>query len=279
MAVQQPTVKLNDGNAIPQLGFGVWQVPAEDTAKAVGEAIGIGYRHIDTAQGYENEKGVGEAVERAELPREELFITTKLRNGKQGYDSTLSAFDASMRKLGLEVLDLFLIHWPVPEAKLYSETWKAFVRLQGEGRVKSIGVSNFNPDHLERIIGDTGVVPAVNQIELHPGWQQRKLRGVLGEQNIAVESWSPLGQGNFVTHPVIEAIASKHGRTPAQAIIRWHLDEGLIVFPKSVTPSRIAENFDVFDFTLDEDDKRKIAALDNPNGKIGPEPAVMNVQF
>lgn len=279
MINEQPRIALNDGNSIPQLGFGVWQVPNESAPAVVGQALKVGYRSIDTAQGYENETGVGEAIRASGLPREELFITTKLRNGLQGYDSALKAFDQSMERLGLEKLDLFLIHWPMPSANLYAETWKAFVRLQKEGRVASIGVSNFNEDHLERIVGETGVVPAVNQIELHPAFQQRRLVAFNAARGIATESWSPLGRGQFFGHPVFAKIAAKHGATTAQAIIRWHLDQGFIVIPKSVTPARIAENFNVFGFALDAEDRAAIAALDDPKGRVGPDPASFDVRF
>lgn len=279
MPNNQPMITLNDGNRMPQLGFGVWQVSDETIPRTIAEALKAGYRSIDTAQGYENESGVGKAIAESGLPREELFITTKLRNRAHGYDATLKAFDQSMKKLRLEVLDLFLIHWPLPSAGLYVETWQAFVRLQKEGRVKSIGVSNFNEDHLREIIAKSGVVPAVNQIELHPAYQQRKLVAVNRELGIATECWSPLGQGTLLSHPVIAQIAKKHGVTPAQAIIRWHLDQGYIVIPKSTTPSRIAENFAVFGFSLDDEDKTAIAALDNPLAKIGPDPVSFDVQF
>ena len=279
MIKEQPRIALNDGNSIPQLGFGVWQVPNESAPSVVGQALKAGYRSIDTAQGYENEAGVGEAIRASGLPRAELFITTKLRNGLQGYDSALKAFDQSMERLGLEKLDLFLIHWPMPSANLYAETWKAFVRLRKEGRVASIGVSNFNEDHLERIIGETGVVPAVNQIELHPAFQQRRLVAFNAARGIATESWSPLGRGQFFEHPVFAKIAAKHGATTAQAIIRWHLDQGFVVIPKSVTPARIAENFNVFGFALDDEDRAAIAALDDPKGKVGPDPATFDVRF
>jgi len=279
MALQQPRLKLNDGKSIPQLGFGVWQVPPEITAKVVGEALKTGYLSIDTAEGYNNEKGVGDAIRASGIKRDSLFITSKLRNGGHARDLALKAFDQTMAELQLEVLDLFLIHWPVPQQNKYVEAWKTLVELQKAGRIRSIGVSNFNADHLERIIGETGVVPVVNQVELHPAFQQRKLREAHKKHNILTESWSPLGQGNALEHPVIAAIAKKHACTPAQVVIRWHLEEGLIVIPKTVTPNRIHENIDVFGFTLDADDMKKIAALDDPNGKIGPDPAVANFTF
>jgi len=279
MALQQPRLKLNDGKTIPQLGFGVWQVPPETTASVVLEALKTGYLSIDTAEGYQNEKGVGEAIRTSGIDRESLFITSKLRNGGHARDLALKAFDQTMAELKLEVLDLFLIHWPVPKQDKYVEAWKTLVELRTAGRIRSIGVSNFNADHLERIIGETGVVPVVNQVELHPSFQQRQLREVCQKHNIIIESWSPLGQGSALKDPAIAAIAKKHGRTPAQVIIRWHLQEGLIVIPKTVTPSRIRENFDVMGFVLDADDLKKIAALDDPKGKIGPDPSVANFTF
>lgn len=275
----QPRLKLNDGNLIPQLGFGVWQVPNEVAPKAVSEALKIGYRSIDSAQGYKNEEGVGEAIRSSGLSRDEIFITTKLRNGGHARDLALKAFDESMSKLGIDVLDLFLIHWPVPKQGLYAEAWQVMVELQKQGRIKSIGVSNFNIDHLERIIGDTGVVPAVNQIELHPGFQQRAVREFHQKHDIKIESWSPLGSGRWLGDPTIAAIGNKYGKSVAQTIIRWHLDQGLIVIPKSVTTSRIIENFNVFDFKLDADDMAKIAALDDAKGRIGADPATADFRF
>lgn len=276
---QQPRLKLNDGKTIPQLGFGVWQVPPEVTRSVVEEAIKTGYISIDTAEGYQNERGVGEAVKAGGVPRDELFITSKLRNGGHAYDDALRSFDQTMQELQLDVLDLFLIHWPVPKQDKYVEAWKALIKLQQDGRIRSIGVSNFNRDHLERIIGETGVTPVVNQIELHPSFQQRTLRDFHKQHDIKIESWSPLGQGQELNNPVIAAIAKKHGKTPAQTIIRWHLDEGLIVIPKSVTPTRIRENFGVFDFALDAEDKAKIAALDDSHSRMGADPATADFRF
>lgn len=275
---QQPRVTLNDGTSIPQLGFGVWKISDAEAPATVAEAIRVGYRMIDTAQAYENERGVGQAIRDGDCARDRLYVTTKLQNKNQGYDSALRAFDESMERLGLDVLDLFLIHWPLPAVDLYVESWKAMIRLREEGRVRSIGVSNFNIDHLERIIGETGVVPVVNQIELHPGYQQREVRDFHQQHAIAIESWSPLGRGDSLKHPVIQQIAAKHGRTAAQALIRWHLDQGLIVIPKSGNPQRIAENFDVFDFSLDAEDMAAIAELDDVNGKLGPRPENVNTR-
>ena len=275
----QPSLTLNDGKTIPQLGFGVWQVPAETTAAVVGEALKTGYLSIDTAEGYQNERGVGDAIRMSGIARNSLFITSKLRNGGHLRADALRAFDRTMEELQLEVLDLFLIHWPVPKQDKYVEAWKALIELQQSGRVRSIGVSNFNPTHLKRIIGETGVTPAVNQIELHPSFQQRAVRDFHKGHNIHIESWSPLGQGQEIKHSAIASIAQKHHKTAAQVIIRWHLDQGLIVIPKSVTASRIRENFGVFDFALDADDQRKIAGLDDPNGRMGPDPAVADFRF
>jgi len=259
-----PRISLSDGNSIPQLGFGVWQIGNDDAVRVVGEAIRAGYRMIDTAQGYGNEEGVGKAIAESGLDRDEIFITSKLANGQQGYDKTLTAFMGTLGKLGVDWLDLFLIHWPVPAQDKYTETWKAFVQLQKDGRIKSIGVSNFLPEHLERIIGATGVTPAVNQVELHPEFQQRDVRDFHEKHGIALESYSPLGRGKLLDNPAIGEIARKHGKSPAQAILRWHLQEGLIVIPKSATPQRIRDNFAVSDFELDGDDMARIAALDMP---------------
>ena len=269
----QPSTSLNDGRAMPQLGLGVWQAPADTTAEVVRTAIAAGYRAIDTAAVYRNEKGVGEGLRACGLARDEVFITTKLWNDSQGYDAALKAFDASLGRLGLDCVDLYLIHWPAPQQDRYVEAWRALVRLREDGRARSIGVSNFSIAHLERIIGESGVSPAVNQIELHPRWQQAELRAAHQRLGIATTSWSPLGQGQLLSDPVVGLIAAKHGKSPAQAIIRWHLDLGLIVIPKSVTPARIAQNFDVFDFKLDVEDLAAMAALDDPKGRIGPDPA------
>jgi 2,5-diketo-D-gluconate reductase A len=268
-----PLFALHDGNAIPQLGLGVFQTPPAVTATVVSTALAAGYRHIDTAAIYDNETGVGEGLRASGIDRREVFITSKLWNADQGLDAALKGFDLSMRKLGLEVLDLYLIHWPSPRRGLYVDSWRALVRLHQEGRVRSIGVSNFDAEQLQRIIGETGVTPVLNQVELHPTFQQRALIEAHKTLGIATESWSPLGQGRALTDPVIGGIATRLGRTPAQVIIRWHLDMGLIVIPKSVTPARIAENFDVFGFKLESADLNAIASLDSPQGRIGPNPA------
>lgn len=272
-----PAVTLNDGKTIPQLGFGVWQVPDGTVGEAVKTAIRAGYRSIDTAQGYSNEEGVGKAIVESGVPRAELFITSKLRTRHQGYDATLKSFMESLDRLGLEYLDMFLIHWPVPAHDRYSDTWKAFVQLQRDGRIGSIGVSNFLTEHLDRIIGDTGVTPAVNQIEVHPEFQQLDVRDFHDQHGITIESYSPLGSGSGVLdNAVIGEVASKHGKSPAQAILRWHLQQGLIVIPKSVHADRIKANIEVFDFTLDEDDMAAIAKLDRADGKTGSDPATNN---
>lgn len=271
-----PTIKLNDARTIPQLGFGVWQVPSDTTAAVVGAALAAGYRSIDTAAVYENEQGVGAAIKQGALPREQLFITTKLWNSRHGYDEALRSFDKSLSRLGLEYIDLFLIHWPAPRQNLYVEAWRALIELQRQGRVQSIGVSNFNIDHLQRIIDASGVVPVLNQVELHPRFQQKKLREFHTQHAIATEAWSPLGQGQLLEDVTVRAIAAKHQRSPAQIILRWHLDNGFIVIPKSVTPARIRENFAVFDFHLDADDIHQLNALDSADGRIGPDPETAN---
>jgi 2,5-diketo-D-gluconate reductase A len=272
-------ISLNDGTSIPQLGLGVWQVDQAATAKVVGWAIEAGYRLIDTAEGYRNEEGVGEAIRAASVPRRELYITSKLRNGAHKRDDALRAFDDTMAKLGLEQLDLFLIHWPVPSQDRYVEAWKTLIELRDAGRIKSIGVSNFNQDHLERIIGETGVTPVVNQIELHPAFQQRDKREFHAKHDIKIESWSPLGSGRLLDDPTIGAIAKKHGKTIAQTIIRWHLQQGLIVIPKSVNKDRIVANFDASGFELDAGDLKAIEGLDKANGRIGPNPATASFLF
>ncbi|MGA5406751.1 aldo/keto reductase [Streptomyces lavendulocolor] len=267
-----PSITLNNGVSMPQLGFGVWQVPDDEAAKAVGTAIEAGYRSIDTAAIYENEKGTGEAIAASGLPREELFVTTKLWNSEQGHDATLRAFDESLARLGLDYVDLYLIHWPVPSKNLYADTYKAFEKIYADGRAKAIGVSNFLPEHLERLLGETSVVPVLNQIELHPQFQQAEARAFHARHDIATEAWSPLGQGRGLLEvPTIVAVARKHGRTPAQVVLRWHLQLGNVVIPKSVTPSRIQENIDVFDFELDADDLAAFAALDEGR-RLGPDP-------
>lgn len=274
-----PSIKLRDGNSIPQLGLGVWQVDPEITARVVSDAIEVGYRSIDTAEGYQNEEGVGEAIKRAEVPRHELFITSKLRNGGHARDLALKSFDATMKALGLEQLDMFLIHWPVPSQDKYVEAWKTLVELKTQGRIRSIGVSNFNLDHLERIIGETGETPVVNQIELHPRFQQRDKRAFHKQHDIGIESWSPLGSGRMLDDATVGAIGRKHGKSIAQVIIRWHLQEGLIVIPKTTHRERMAENFDVLGFELDADDMARINGLDQRDGRVGADPATASFLF
>jgi 2,5-diketo-D-gluconate reductase A len=265
-------ITLNDGARIPQVGLGVWQTPNNEAAPAVKAALDAGYRHVDTAAVYENEEGVGEGIRQSGLARADIFLTTKLWNTDQGYEQTLKAFDASLKRLGTDYVDLYLIHWPSAHRGLFVDTWKAFVKLKEEGRAKSIGVSNFHPEHIEKIVAETGVVPVINQIELHPDFQQREARDFHDKHKIATQSWSPLGQGKLLGHPVIADIAGKLGRTPAQVIIRWHIDNGLVVIPKSVTPSRIVENFKVFDFKLSAEDLEELNALDDAGARIGPDP-------
>jgi 2,5-diketo-D-gluconate reductase A len=266
------TIALRDGHAIPQLGLGVWRTPEDAAAAVVRTAIEAGYRHVDTAAIYGNEEGVGEGIRASGIARGDIYLTTKLWNDQQGYDSTLRAFDESLKRLGTDYVDLYLIHWPAPQRGLYVETWKAFLRLKEEGRARSVGVSNFYPEHIEMIEAETGEAPVINQIELHPDFQQKTVRAFHGKLRIATESWSPLGQGKLLDNPTVAAIARKHGRTPAQTIIRWHIDNGLVVIPKSVTPARIVENFKVFDFRLDAEDLAAIDRLDDPGARIGPDP-------
>jgi 2,5-diketo-D-gluconate reductase A len=270
-----PTVTLNNGIEMPQLGFGVWQVPDADAAQAVGTALEAGYRSIDTAAIYGNEEGTGQAVAASGIPRAELFVTTKLWNADQGYDSTLRALDTSLAKLGLDYVDLYLIHWPAPDKGTYVDSYKAFEKILADGRARAIGVSNFLPEHLERLAAETSVVPAVNQIELHPQLQQTESRAYHAAHGIATEAWSPLGSGKGLLEvPTVVAIARKHGRTAAQVVLRWHLHLGNVVIPKSVTPSRIQENFDTVTtgFELDADDLAALAALDEGK-RLGGHPA------
>jgi diketogulonate reductase-like aldo/keto reductase len=270
------TVTLNNGVVMPQLGFGVWQVPDEQAHRAVATALQAGYRSIDTAKLYFNEEGVGRAIAESGIPREQLFITTKLWNDQHGYNHALRAFDASLARLGLDYLDLYLIHWPVPLQDKYVDAWRALRKLADDGRVRAIGVSNFTETHLTRIIDDGGIVPAVNQVELHPRLAQAPLRRFHADHGIATEAWSPLGQGKgLLNDPVLAKIAAAHGRSPAQVVLHWHLQLDNIVIPKSVTPARIAENIDVFDFELTGDELAAINTLDT-GGRIGPDPDKMN---
>lgn len=270
-----PAVTLGNGVEIPQLGFGVFQVPDDETTAAVTTALETGYRSIDTAAIYGNEKGVGRALAASGLPRKDLFVTTKVWNADQGYDATLRAFDTSLAALGLDHVDLYLIHWPAPARDLYRDSWRALERLAGEGRIRAAGVSNFQPGHLRRLLEDATLTPAVNQIELHPGLQQAELRAFHAEHAIATEAWSPLAQGAVLGEPVIAGLAARYGRSPAQIVIRWHLQLGNIVIPKSVTPARIRENFDVFGFTLTAEEMQALAALDR-GLRTGPHPDELN---
>ena len=270
-----PNLTLSAGTTsieIPQLGFGVWQVPEDEVVGAVTTAIETGYRSIDTARIYGNEEGTGEAIKKSGVAPEDLFVTTKVWNDDQGFDSTLKAFDASMARLDLETLDLYLIHWPAPKQDAYVDTWKALLRLREEGRVRAVGTCNFHVPHLQRLLDETGELPAINQVELHPYLQQNELREFHAANGIVTEAWSPLASGGDVLQDeTIGKVAAKHGVTPAQAILRWHLDTGNVVIPKSVTPSRIRENFDLFGFSLDEDDLAAIATLDRGH-RTGPDP-------
>jgi 2,5-diketo-D-gluconate reductase A len=294
MGQDVPKVALRDGNLMPQLGLGTWQIINADCPRVLGEAIKAGYRSFDTAQAYRNEDGVGRAIRESGLPRADFFITSKLRNATHTRDLVLKSFDDSMKRLGLDQLDLFLIHWPVPAQDKYVEAWKTLVELQRQGHIRSIGVSNFDRVHMERLINETGTTPAVNQIELHPLFQQREWRGYHLRRNIHIASANPLGPGTGASawwwsygrstagtallDPSITAIAKIHRKTPAQIIIRWHLQEGLILSPRTTKPERLAENINVFDFTLTAEDVYRIEALDRPDevGRIGVKPSDWN---
>jgi 2,5-diketo-D-gluconate reductase A len=268
-----PNVKLNNGVEIPQLGFGVFQIPPKDTAEAVAEALRAGYRHIDTAQMYGNEKEVGQAVAQSGIDPAEVFVTSKLSNAKHDFDDALAAFDGTLAALGTETIDLFLIHWPLPTVIDFVPTWRALERVYAEGRARAIGVSNFQEAHLRRLAAETEVIPALNQIELHPYLSQPGLRAVDAELGIATEAWSPIAQGAVLADPVITRIAGAHGRTAAQVVLRWHIQLGNVVIPKSVTPARVAENFDLFGFELSAADMDQIAGL-NQDKRTGPDPDV-----
>ena len=273
-----PAVTLNNGVAMPQLGFGVCRVPDAEAAEAVTTALEAGYRSVDTAAVYDNERGTGRALAASGIPREDLFVTTKLWNSDQGYDAALRALDASLDRLGLDHVDLYLIHWPMPEVAKYPQTWRAFEKIQADGLARAIGVSNFPPTHLKRLVDLGGTVPAVNQIELHPRLQQSVPRAFQADHRIATEAWSPLGQGGEVLRdPVLAGIAARHGRTPAQVVLRWHLQLGNVVIPKSVTPARVRENIDVFDFELDAEDMKEITGL-HTGTRLGADPDTMNWQ-
>ncbi|KGI67355.1 aldo/keto reductase [Mycolicibacterium rufum] len=270
-----PTITLNDGATIPQLGFGVYQIPPEDTADAVSTALNIGYRHIDTAEMYQNEKGVGEGIRNSGVDRGEVFITSKLNNGFHKPDDARRAFDKTLSELGFDHVDLFLIHWPLPTLYDgdYVSTWKTLEEFAKDGRARSIGVSNFQIEHLQRLADETGTVPAVNQIEVHPYFTNEEVRAYGSEHGIATEAWSPIAQGKVLDDPVITRIAEALGKSPAQVVLRWHIQRGDIVFPKSVTEQRIKDNFALFDFELGDDDLSAISSLDKgEDGRTGPNP-------
>jgi 2,5-diketo-D-gluconate reductase A len=266
-----PAVELNNGVRIPQFGFGVFQIPPEETAQAVRTALEAGYRHIDTAQMYRNEEGVGAGIAESGVAREDVFVTTKLANDAHGHDNAITALEGSLRRLGFEYVDLYLIHWPLPHKDNYVRTWQGFEDILRAGKARAIGVSNFQPAHLDRLAEETSVVPAVNQIELHPALQQTELRGYHQEHGIATEAWSPLAQAEVLDDPVLTDLAEKHGRTAAQVVLRWHIQLGTIVFPKSSSPERIRQNIDVFGFELDDEDMTAIGKLD-AGRRTGPDP-------
>ena len=270
-----PTITLSNQTQIPQLGFGVFQIPPAQTADAVTQAFEVGYRHIDTAQMYGNEREVGQALAASDLDPAEVFVTSKLNNNFQGYDAALSAFDETLAKLGLEKIDLFLIHWPLPTVRNFVDTWKAFEQIYADGRARSIGVSNFQAHHIRRLHEETTVPPAVNQIEVHPYLTQEPLRAFDAEHGIATEAWSPIAKGTVLEDPTITAIAKAHDKTPAQVVLRWHVQHGSIVFPKSVNPQRMKENFEIFDFELPDGDMASISSL-NKDERTGPDPDVFD---
>ncbi|MDS1139355.1 aldo/keto reductase [Pusillimonas sp. SM2304] len=272
MSSNQHTVTFHDGKSAPQLGLGVWQVEDDIAASVVKAALDIGYRSIDTAAIYENETGVGQGIAQSGIKREELFVTTKLWNDRHGHDISKAAFNESLEKLGLDYVDLYLIHWPVPKIGLFVEAWESMIQLRDEGRAKSIGVCNFNISHLQKLLDETGVLPVLNQIELHPHFQQAELRDFHAEHDIVTEAWSPLGRGRLLDDPGLARIAHKHNRSVAQVILRWHIQLGNMVIPKSVHPERLRENFHIFDFALDDQDMAAIAQMDRPDGRDGPDP-------
>lgn len=272
----QPMMRFNDGHRMPQIGAGIWQVPQADTAAVVRDALSVGYRLIDGAEAYDNEKQLGVALRDTDVPRAEIFVTTKLWNSDHGFDAALKGFDASMKRLRLDYLDLYLIHWPVASAGLYVETWKALVRLRQEGRVRSIGVANFHEAHLDRLIAETGVTPALNQIELHPTLAQKKMRAADERRGIITQSWTPLGRGDFEV-PAVKAIAARLGATPAQVVLRWHIQHGLSVIPKSVHKARLAENFAALKIVLTAADMAALDAMESGN-RVGPDPETFDMR-
>ncbi|GII99944.1 2,5-diketo-D-gluconate reductase A [Sediminihabitans luteus] len=271
-----PSIMLNNGVQIPQLGFGVFQIPPDETRAATLTALEAGYRHIDTAEMYGNEAGVGEAVRASGLERSDVFVTSKLNNGFHAYDDALAAIDGTLEELEFEHVDLFLIHWPLPDVGDYTETWRAMEEIYRQGKARAIGVSNFQPHHLRKIHESGTVVPAVNQIEVHPYFAQNDVRAFNAEHGIVTEAWSPIAQGAVLDDPTVVRIAEAHGRTPAQVVLRWHVERGDVVFPKSSTPERVRENFALFDFELTEGDLADLGALDRADGRRGPDPDTMN---
>lgn len=271
-----PQLSFHDGGTIPQVGFGVFMIPEEETFDAVTSALEVGYRHLDTAKIYGNEMAVGRAIKESEVAREDIFLTTKCWNADQGRDSALAAFDASMERLDVDYLDLYLVHWPMPKRDLYVDTWRAFEKIYADGRVRHIGVSNFKVPHLQRLMDETDTLPVINQIELHPWLQQAELRAFHTEHDILTEAWSPIAQGgDYLENSTIVEIAKRHDVSPAQVILRWHLDLGNVIIPKSVNPDRMASNMDLFGFELDEDDHATIAKLDEGT-RVGPDPEELN---
>ena len=268
----QPTLTLNDGRIVPQMGFGTYQIENDDAQEAVASALDTGYRLVDTAAVYRNEKGVGAALK----DHDDIWLTTKIWNEQQGYDETRTAFEKCLGRLGKDHVDLLLIHWPCPKKDKYVDTWKAFIEFQEEGRAKSIGVSNFMPDHLQRLVDETGVVPAVNQIELHPRFQQKESRAVHEKLGIATQSWSPLGQGDAMDAPEIRQVAEETGRSAAQVVLRWHLQNGLMIIPKASSEKHQKDNLGALDFTLNEVQMARIETLDSGTGRIGPHPAELD---
>ncbi|MCJ2053826.1 aldo/keto reductase [Methylobacterium sp. J-070] len=273
MAATVPTLALNDGRRIPQIGYGCWQLSDAEAPDLVGRALQAGYRLIDTAAAYGNEAGVGRAIRDAQVPREEIVVTTKLWNDRQGRDEARRAFDESLKRLGLPYVDLYLIHWPCPQRRLFVETWRTLIQVREDGRAKSIGVSNFTAEHIATLVGETGVTPAVNQIELHPHFQRSGPRADDARLGIVTEAWSPLGQGKELNDPAVVAIAEAHGKTPAQVVLRWQMQIGCVAIPKTARPARILENIALSDFELRADEMAQMAALDRPDGRIGPDPA------
>jgi 2,5-diketo-D-gluconate reductase A len=271
MISRPPSFPLNDGAVIPRLGFGTWQIPVDTAAASVRHAIETGYRLIDTASAYENEAPVGQGIRDSGVPREQIFVTTKLWNDEHGHEAARRGLDESLARLKLEYVDLYLIHWPVPTQNKFVESWRGLIRARAEGKAKSIGVSNFAEAHLRRLFDETGIIPAVNQVELHPLFPQKPLRDFHARHGIVTESWSPLGRGKLIHDPAIEAIAERHGRTPGQIILRWHIEKALVVIPKSVTPKRIEENARLFDFHLSPEDMAALAGLETGE-RLGPDP-------